>query len=145
MLTFVCALTGITALAIFLNSGIGRVNSEQPTLHERQLALRTTMATEEGPRHARITPDDHGAILSMTTWFLTCTLVLCTATRLIVRFTTQQRPSTDDVYIVIAAVSTSIPHIPTLLLDLARLKHDTETDLLRRYKLIANQSSRSLL
>ncbi|KAF2662413.1 hypothetical protein K491DRAFT_709782 [Lophiostoma macrostomum CBS 122681] len=62
------------------------------------------MATEEGPRHAVITPDDHGAILSMTAWFLACTLVLCTATRLIVRFTTQQMPSTDDVYIVVAAV-----------------------------------------
>ncbi|KAF2198696.1 hypothetical protein GQ43DRAFT_343134, partial [Delitschia confertaspora ATCC 74209] len=57
----------------------------------------------EGPRHAVITADDHGALLAMATWFLTCTLVLCTATRLIVRFTTRHVPGIDDALVVVAA------------------------------------------
>ncbi|KAF2471004.1 uncharacterized protein BDR25DRAFT_368735 [Lindgomyces ingoldianus] len=58
--------------------------------------------TSEGSRHAAITSDDHGALLTMTAWFLSCTLVLFTTARLTVRFTTQHMPGTDDVLIVIA-------------------------------------------
>ena len=77
-----------------------------------------------GQRHAQITPDDHGALLSMTTWFLGSALLLGVITRVAVRLTTQLRPSLDDILIVIAAVSlatmffamTSIVPTPALTL-----------------------------
>lgn len=76
----------------------------------------------EGSRHAAITPDDHGAVLAMSTWFLGGALVskvrpttitrtdiaqvLCVFTRLVVRFTTQRWiPGVDDILIVVSAVS----------------------------------------
>ncbi|ORY16635.1 hypothetical protein BCR34DRAFT_97286 [Clohesyomyces aquaticus] len=56
----------------------------------------------EGVRHAVITSDDHGALLTMTAWFLSCALVLFIAARLTVRFTTQHIPGVDDIIIVFA-------------------------------------------
>ncbi|OCK74153.1 hypothetical protein K432DRAFT_410102 [Lepidopterella palustris CBS 459.81] len=59
-------------------------------------------STPEGPRHATITPDDHGALLAMTTWFLMVTMILATSTRIIVRYTTQHVPGFDDILVLVA-------------------------------------------
>jgi hypothetical protein len=76
--------------------------------------------TLEEPRHAVITPDDHGALVAMIAWFLGSALVsralpcyyitellqiLCMGTRLAVRFTTQRLTGIDDILIVASAVS----------------------------------------
>ncbi|KAF2450520.1 hypothetical protein P171DRAFT_516380 [Karstenula rhodostoma CBS 690.94] len=58
---------------------------------------------DEGTRHAVISADDHGPILAMTTWFLICTLIICTATRLGVRFATRSPRTVDDLLILAAA------------------------------------------
>ncbi|KAF2112038.1 hypothetical protein BDV96DRAFT_665054 [Lophiotrema nucula] len=90
------------------------------------------MASEEGPRHAAITADDRGALLAMTTWFLGCTLVLCVATRLIVRFTTNHLPGIDDVLVVAAAV---LAIGSTVAISLA-----VESGLGRRYFLLKTEN-----
>jgi hypothetical protein len=43
--------------------------------HSQETLQRSGTMTPEGPRHALITPDDHGALLAMTAWFLGSALV----------------------------------------------------------------------
>ncbi|KAK7186293.1 hypothetical protein PSPO01_07682 [Paraphaeosphaeria sporulosa] len=59
---------------------------------------------DEGTRHAIVSADDHGPLLAMTTWFLICTLILCTAIRLGVRFATSSPRTADDLLILAAAL-----------------------------------------
>src|SRR4051812_42793591 len=49
----------------------------------------------EGPRHATVTPDDHGAILQIVAWFLMVLMILSIFLRLTIRLTTTHIPGTD--------------------------------------------------
>jgi hypothetical protein len=59
----------------------------------------------EGPRHATVTPDDHGAILQIVAWFLMVLMILSIFLRLTIRLTTTHIPGTDDTVVFVAMVS----------------------------------------
>lgn len=59
----------------------------------------------EGPRHATVTPDDHGAILQIVAWFLMVLMILSIFLRLTIRLTTTHIPGTDDATVFVAMVS----------------------------------------
>ncbi|KAF2637433.1 hypothetical protein P280DRAFT_552117 [Massarina eburnea CBS 473.64] len=52
--------------------------------------------------HSVITVNDHGPLLAISAWLLGCALLLCTATRIGIRFSTRKLPTADDVCILIA-------------------------------------------
>lgn len=59
----------------------------------------------EGPRHATVTPDDHGAILQIVAWFLMVLMILSIFLRLTIRLTTTHIPGTDDAMVFVSMVS----------------------------------------
>jgi hypothetical protein len=59
----------------------------------------------EGPRHATVTPDGHGAILQIATWFLMVLMILSIFLRLTIRLTTTHTPGIDDAVVFVAMVS----------------------------------------
>jgi hypothetical protein len=59
----------------------------------------------EGPRHATVTPDDHGAILQIATWLLMVLMILSIVLRLTIRLTTTHIPGIDDAVVFVAMVS----------------------------------------
>lgn len=63
----------------------------------------------EGPRHAIVTPDDHGAVLQIVTWFLMVVMILSISLRLMIRFTTTHVPGIDDAVVFVAMVSEHEP------------------------------------
>ena len=62
----------------------------------------------EGPRHAVVTEDDHGAVLQIVAWFSMVTMILATLLRLAIRFMTVQKPGMDDLMVSLAMVSFSV-------------------------------------
>ena len=62
------------------------------------------------PPHYTITPNDHGAYVVIATWILACFMVLTVAVR-VARPTiaSQSTWGIDDLFILIAAVTISIP------------------------------------
>ena len=59
----------------------------------------------EGPRHGLVTPDNHGDILLIVSWFLMVVMILSTCLRLLIRFTTTHAPGSDDAVVSLATVS----------------------------------------
>lgn len=59
----------------------------------------------EGPRHAIVTPDDHGPVLQIVAWFLMVVTILSISLRLMIRFTTTHVPGIDDAVVIVAMVS----------------------------------------
>ncbi|KAF2770779.1 hypothetical protein EJ03DRAFT_350074 [Teratosphaeria nubilosa] len=59
----------------------------------------------EGPRHAVVTPEDHGAVLSIAAWFLMVTMILTASLRFSVRFLTSHIPGWDDAALLMALIS----------------------------------------
>jgi hypothetical protein len=59
----------------------------------------------EGPRHATVTPDDHGAILQIVTWLLMVLMILSIFLRLTIRLTTTHITGIDDAVVFVAMVS----------------------------------------
>ena len=59
----------------------------------------------EGPRHAVITPDNHGALIQITSWVVMIALVLTTGLRLAVTFKNTPNPGIGDALCVVAMVS----------------------------------------
>ncbi|KAF3484362.1 uncharacterized protein GIQ15_03686 [Arthroderma uncinatum] len=53
-----------------------------------------------GMRHAVVTPDDHGPIIHIVTWFIMVVMILATTLRLSVRYLTAHIPGMDDVIVV---------------------------------------------
>jgi hypothetical protein len=58
----------------------------------------------EGPRHAIVTPDDHGPILNIVSWFLLSLMIQAIVLRLTLRVTTAHVPGIDDGVAVAATV-----------------------------------------
>lgn len=58
----------------------------------------------EGPRHAVVTSDDHGAVLQIVAWLAMVLVILAAFLRLTIRFTNIRRPAVDDTFIVLAMV-----------------------------------------
>ena len=52
--------------------------------------------TSEGPRHAEITPFDHGALIQIPAWFLMVVMILVTFLKLCIRFKATHNPGLDD-------------------------------------------------
>ncbi|KAK2859913.1 hypothetical protein FQN49_004581 [Arthroderma sp. PD_2] len=53
-----------------------------------------------GMRHAVVTPDDHGPIIQIVTWFIMVVMILATILRLSIRYLTSHIPGTDDAIVV---------------------------------------------
>ncbi|KAH9832789.1 hypothetical protein Tdes44962_MAKER00270 [Teratosphaeria destructans] len=58
----------------------------------------------EGPRHAVVTPQDHGAVLSIAAWFLMVTMILTASLRFSIRFLTSHIPGWDDAALLVALI-----------------------------------------
>lgn len=63
------------------------------------------MENEEGPRHAEITPFDHGALIQIPAWFLMVVMILITFLKLAIRFKATRNPGLDDALCFVAMVS----------------------------------------
>ena len=62
------------------------------------------MATE-GPRHAEVTPFDHGALIQIPAWFFMVVAILVTFLKLAVRFKATRNPGLDDAVCFFAMVN----------------------------------------
>ena len=63
----------------------------------------------EGPRNARITPDDHGPVLSIIAWYCAVVMVLAVCTRMLIKaFRTLGR---DDPPIIVSLVCCCPPKL----------------------------------
>lgn len=58
----------------------------------------------EGPRNAAVTPDDHGAILQISAWFLMVLMILSILVRLTIRVIVTKNRGIDDVIALISMV-----------------------------------------
>ncbi|EZF32331.1 hypothetical protein TMEN_6710 [Trichophyton mentagrophytes] len=54
----------------------------------------------DGVRHTVVTPDNHGPIIQIVTWFAMVVMILATALRLAVRYLTSHIPGMDDAIVV---------------------------------------------
>jgi hypothetical protein len=50
----------------------------------------------EGPRHAQVTPFEHGALIQIPAWFLMVVMISVTFLKLAVRFKATRNPGLDD-------------------------------------------------
>ena len=55
-----------------------------------------TMDPNEGPRFARVTDDDHGALIAIAAWFLMVAMILSVIVRLMVRIIITRAPGLED-------------------------------------------------
>jgi hypothetical protein len=62
-------------------------------------------SVQEGPRHAIVTSENHGALIQIASWFVMVAVVLMTGLRLATRFKTARNPGIDDMICVAAMVS----------------------------------------
>ncbi|EZF21887.1 hypothetical protein H112_05061 [Trichophyton rubrum D6] len=73
----------------------------------------------DGVRHTVVTPDNHGPIIQIVTWFAMVVMILATALRLAVRYLTSHIPGMDDAIVVgsmlvnvggVIAISLAVTH-----------------------------------
>jgi hypothetical protein len=57
-----------------------------------------------GPRRAVVTPDDHGPILAIASWYLMVVSILSVMMRVGIRYHSAQFPSIDDAFLLLALV-----------------------------------------
>lgn len=76
-----------------------------------------------GNRNAVVTPDDHGPVVAIATWFLMVSMILAVLIRVAIRLIITRAPGREDTTIVAAMVlldtSSRSIHIRILLTDLS--------------------------
>lgn len=73
----------------------------------------------DGVRHTVVTPDNHGPIIQIVTWFAMVVMILATALRLAVRYLTSHIPGMDDAIVVGSMVYINQPNEGLVQLGIA--------------------------
>ena len=63
--------------------------------------------------HATVTPDDHGPLVAIATWFLMVAMIMAVFIRVAIRFVITRAPGTEDATIFVAMVCPSPLQIRT--------------------------------